>query len=56
MRNDAVSVLLAASRRARHVRDAPNPQCFPWFRRWNHDNLYLRTWRAERSGFGQSIL
>ena len=29
MRNDTASVFLAASRRARHVRDAPNSQCFP---------------------------
>ncbi len=28
MRNDTASVLLAASRRARHIRDAPNSQCF----------------------------
>ncbi len=29
MRNDAVSVPLAASRRALHARDAPNPKRFP---------------------------
>ena len=28
MRNDAASVLLAVSRRARHVLKALNPQCF----------------------------
>ena len=29
MRNDAASATPAASRRARHVRNAPNPQGFP---------------------------
>ena len=55
MRNDAVSAPLAASRRARHIRDAPNPQRFPLISTLECDRT-LRTRRAERSGFDQRIL
>ncbi len=52
MRNDAASVLLAASRRALHARTAPNPHAFPA----NFNDAIMISFTHEREALSEAVL